>query len=449
MNSTTHDQVDPPITVDSGIESNRAFISCDDAAAYLHESLKERRGTEFVGYILQNENDHFFYVAKEADLKKAPTLSLVVTVSLSGELAIPAGYTIEARLISHAPGEKGHQESNVEWGQRKRFFKVSDLFGVMTHRRRFSRCYLSLSDNGLLSYTSIGSAFERELSSTLARKTDGTLQLFESLYERGAVPSNILILLAVTAGEVTTVVPGSLWRRRGKLKASWRDDVLAQNPPIELLPICGPICKDGKEVAQFINSRMSKLSPEHVGLVLKHRTQKLFVVTDPILSDYANFSRMALFPKDVHGNPLIPAELRVHGFFHSAKPVPASKLPSTEVERYKNFFSPADLKVGLDRILVSPLHRLFLYAPDGAVLRFAYADNGKVDELRQLLAPETDSQQSLEQQIISGALSVQAYIDQVATVGELTVLFPSASWPVTGRVDAHVAGESVDPEAQQ
>ncbi|MNO97216.1 hypothetical protein D3C76_889150 [compost metagenome] len=361
-------------------------------------------------------------------------------MNLSGELGVPAGYTIQARFISHTQGQRGLQESPAEWGQRKYFFTVSDLFEVMTHRRKFLRCYLSGSDGGLISYTSLDSAFERELSSTLARKPGGKLNQFESLYEKGAVPSSILILLAVVAGEVTTVVPGSIWMRRGKLKASWREDLLKSNLRIELTPICGPICKDGKEVAQYLNSRMRKLSPDYVGLVLKHQTQKIFVVTEPIKSNYATFNRLALFPRDVHGNPLIPAELRVHGFFHSTKPVPAGKLPSTEVERYKNFFSPADLNVGLNRISIAPGHRLFLCTPDGAVLRFAHPDSAKVAELQDLLAPEADNQQSIEQQVISGEMSTQAYIDKVAAAGELTVLFPSVSWPEAGRV-------GVGPEA--
>lgn len=449
MNSTAHDPVVTSSTFDSGNESNRAFITCDDAAAYLHESLKERRGTEFAGFILQNENGHFFYAAEKVEEEQGPMLPLVVSVNLSGELEIPAGYTIEARFISHAQGLRGLQESDVEWSQRKLFFRVSDMFEVMTRRRTFSRCYLSGSDGGLISYTSIDSAFERELSSKLARKPDGKLNLFETLYEKGAVPSSILILLAIAAGEVTTVIHGSLWKRRGKLNASWRDDILVDSPPIELMPICGPICKDGKEISQYLNNRMCKLSPEHVGFVLKHRTQEVFVVTDPVVSDYATFNRTVLFPKDVHGNPLIPPELRVHGSFHSTKPVPTSKLPATEVERYKNFFSPADLKVGLDRISIAPLHRLFLCTPDGAVLRFAHPDSAKVTELQRLLAPENDSQQSIEQQVISGGMSTQTFIDKVAAAGELTVLFPSASWPAAGRVSAHAAVVGVEPEVPE
>ncbi|MFJ7108846.1 hypothetical protein ACIQU2_14825 [Pseudomonas sp. NPDC098740] len=236
---------------------------------------------------------------------------------------------------------------------------------------------------GLISYTSKDSGFEQELSRQLGRKPDGRLQSFESLYEKGAVPGSILILLAVAAGEVVTVVPGNLWRVRGELKASWRKDILEQNPPIGLMPVCGPILKDAREVARYLHTKMQKLSTtqQQVGIVLKHKTQKVFVVTLPVASDYATFNREALFPKGHDGNPMLPETFRVHGFYHSMNPDPVNRLPSTDVELYKNFFSPTDMRVGLGRVAVAPHHRLFLCTPDGAVLRFAKPESEGVRRL--------------------------------------------------------------------
>lgn len=361
-----------------------------------------------------------------------------------GRFVVPDGYTLEARFISHVDVVKGQEESLVERIQRQYFFTISDLFAVMTRRRKFSSCYLSGSDGCLISYVSRNSEFEQELSSQFSRAPDGTSKMFERLYTRGEIPSSILILLAVAAGELTAVIPGDLWRRRGRLNASWRKEILQQNPPIELMPVCGPIFKDAKGAAYYAHTQMAefrKKSPvkQYSGVILKHKTKGVFVATDPVDSDYANFSRVTLFPKDHNGNPQIPAGFRVYGIYHSMSPVPDNRLPSTEVERYKNFFTPSDMRVGLDRIVAAPNQRLFLSTPDGAVLRFASTESGKVAELLARLTSQEEGSQDIEQQIIDGDMSPQKFVDLVAGAGTLSVLYSSKTWPRIGQVHAPVA----------
>ena len=457
MKSTPPDVVVLSSSTDSTHTPNPAFVTCDDAAAFLHESLQGQRGTEFSGFILKNEEGHFFcatevmYPDESADAQKEPNFPLAVFVSAKGELEVPGGYTLEARILSHVDKVRGLEENAVELVQRKLFFSVSDLFEVMTRRRKFSRCYVSGSDGSLISYTSKDSEFEQELSRQLGRKPDGRLQSFESLYERGAVPGSILILLAVAAGEVVTVVPGNLWRIRGELKASWRKDILQQNLPIRLMPVCGPILKDACDVARYLHIKMQKLSTtqQQVGIVLKHKTQEVFVVTLPVASDYATFNREALFPRDLHGNPMLPETFRVHGFYHSTNSAPENRLPSTDVELYKNFFSPADMRVGLGRVAVAPHHRLFLCTPDGAVLRFAKPESEKVRELRAKLDLYTDGQQDIEQKILKGDINPRAFVDWMAAAGVLGVLYTSKVWPRAGRVTVPDTVVAVDPEAMQ
>lgn len=449
MSSTPSEVVvqSPSTDADSrpNLALNPGFINCDHAAVFLHESFKSRRGTEFTGFVLKS-GDGRFYCAQEArptddaDSQKSPNILLTVTKNSKDEWVSPSGYTQEARLFSHAGKIKGIEESPVEWGQRQLFFSVADLFEVMTWRRKYSRSYLSVSDGALISYTSSDSAFEQELSPRLGRKPDGRLQTFESLYDAGAIPSSILILLAIAAGVVTTVVSGNLWRRRGPLKASWRKDILQQDPPVERMPVCGPILQDASEVAGYLHQQMLALSPaqQHVGIVLKHKTQDIFVVTAPVPGDYATFDRQVLFPRDIHGNVRLPEEYRVHGFYHSMSPISNDQL-SAQLERYKNFFSIKDLRVGLSRVNVAPHHRLFLCAPDGAVLRFAKPDSAKVVKLLAQLDPKSDDYRDIEQKILTHQMLPQALIDLVAGAGTLSVLYPSSVWP-KGRVSLSTTG---------
>ncbi|WP_131108026.1 hypothetical protein [Pseudomonas sp. Sample_10] len=436
--------------------SNPAFLSCDDAAAFMHESLKGRRSTEFTGFILKNTEGRF-YCALEvksadelADTELPRDFPLTVAVNLLGEMEVPSGYSLEASLVSRVDKAKGFDESAVEWNQRNLFHSVADLHAVMSSRRQYSRCYLSASDGGLIAYTSSLSDFEKELSPRLQLKPDGRPQNFEGLYERGAIPSSVLILLAVAAGEVTTVVAGSLWRRRGRLKASWRNDILQHNPPIELMPVCGPVLKDVSAVAHYLHEQMLKLShlQQHVGIILKHKTQDVFVVTAPVASDYASFDRHTIFPKGPQANVLLPSQFRIHGFYHTMNAIADDRLPEQEVQLYKNFFSANDLRIGLSRFIDAPHHRIFLCTPSGAVLRFSKPEPEKLQNLMAQLDPQNADYQDFEQKILSGEMRVQAFVDRLAAAGTLSVLYPGDVW-AKGRVQAPTAIVIIGGESAQ
>jgi hypothetical protein len=175
--------------------------------------------------------------------------------------------------------------------------------------------------------------------------------------------------------------------------------------------------------------------------VLKHKTQDIFVVTAPVTIPYASFSRASIFPPDLHGNPILPEEFRVHGFYHTVSSIPDDRLPSREVERYRNFFSIEDLRIGLSRVTVAGHHRLFLCTPDGAVLRFAKPQTDKVLQLASKLNPQSDDYQDIEQKILSNEISPQSLVDLVADAGVFGVLHTSKSWPQAGRIT--VAGAKV------
>lgn len=100
------------------------------------------------------------------------------------------------------------------------------------------------------------------------------------------------------------------------------------------------------------------------------------------------------------------------------------------MELQQNFFSAADLKVSLDRVIMAPHQRVFAVTRDGAVLRFAKPLMPKVRALLVELA------QGLEQKLITGEITPTMFVDKVADAGILSVLFPSKTWPTVGRITA-------------
>lgn len=436
---------------------NPAFLTSDDAAAYLH-GFEFEANTEVLWYILKNNQGQYF-CAEFVDAKatqsneKSPdsaaevSTPLIVTTCARNKLCAPTGYVIEASFHLHPLVRHTIWESNSERNIRNRFFAVSDLWNVIRSDRQYSRCYLS-TDGGLLSYTSTSSVFEQELTRIIRKSADGSAQAFQDRYDKGGIPASAWILLAIGAGEVAIVLKGAMWFSRGALKASWKNEIDPQqrtkNPPVELMPICGPVLQDVTSVANYLRMQQQQCSShgQAVGIVLKHLTRDEYLVTAADFSDYASFDRAVIFPKDIHGNPLLPDGFRVRGFYHSIKPSPPDRLPAQDVELYKNFYSPADLKVGLTRLIAAPHQQLFLITPDGAVLRFR-----RPDVLASSLIAELDH--DFEQNLISGTITAQMFVDKVVAAGQLRVLLPSKTWPVAGKVGLSAAVESENTDSAQ
>ncbi len=431
---------------------NPSFLTCDDAAACLHGLLIFERGTELRWFILKSEQGRFFLASavehdaaskeniednegSEGDEEPESLISLVVPVSATGQLSVPDGYTVEAIFRLRATKKRGYKEIATEWKSRNSFFSVSDLSEVMSTPRQYAKCYLSVKGH-LLSYTSTDSAFEKVLAPAIAKDIaeDGSQvpKLFESSYERGWVSSSIWILLVTTAGEVATIVPGDHWSKRGVIKATWQSDNLQQTTSNERMPIFGSVCQNVREVALHLRRRHQEASADRqsMGFVLKHKTEDVFVATAPSLSNYANFDRATLFPKDQHGNPMLPTDFRVYGIYHSINPLAAGTLPGEEIGQDQHFFSPADLKIGLNRLLAAPRQCLFLVTSDGAVLCIAEPEKPLITELLAEYA------EGLEQKIVSGQITPQMFIDKVAAVATLSVMVMSKKWPTLGKVTA-------------
>jgi hypothetical protein len=243
------------------------------------------------------------------------------------------------------------------------------------------------------------------------------------------------MLLAIGAGELKMVVKGivkdAMWSRRGPLKASWKWDVdpnQVKSSAVELMPIFSPVFNDVAGVASCLRHRQyASFAEQSAGVILKHNFRDEFIATAAEFGDYIDFDVSTIFPKDQHGNVQLPEGFRVYGFYHSSKPSLPDLLPPLDAERFENFFSPADMKVSLDRLVAAPQYHVFMLTPDSAVLSFSQPDI----PVRSLIVELT---QDFQRKMISGEITTQMFVDKVAAAGNLSVLLPSKTWLDAGRI---------------
>ncbi|MGF6109643.1 DUF4329 domain-containing protein [Pseudomonas frederiksbergensis] len=410
---------------------SRAYISADDAAVFVHEQLSNRRDREYGGFILKNAVGHFFATHPERGESYAFDPAQVLALDEKGDFVPPKGYSIAGMYHSHWVTSGMRNESPREHGLRDSFFSVSDLASAITYRHNYPRFYLSGNGGALVMYISSDSDAERALHPILQRDARGWPGILEQAHIRGSLLTSQLIALVAASGDLRVVMPGDVWKTRGRVAVGWEVQVTSE-PAVSEQPVCGPVCDSAREAALYAHARIKGMGDAvFAGFILKHRQADQYVATEPFACDYAAFNRESIFPRDYTLKPALPEGFRVFAVYHSMTPKPA---PPSESEMYEQFFSPRDMRVGLDRLLVAPGLCLFLSTPGGALLSFRSTQTDNLRTLIARLSPPTTGQSEIEQALADGQLLPEAFIDLLAAAGELKVELPGEGWPTAGRV---------------
>ena len=412
-----------------------AFIQPDDAARWAHNQIGTRRDKEYGGLILKRGN-RYFATHPASGEQVLFDFSTILAVDDEGNFIAPHPYECHALYHSHPADEGSIRQFNPGFTADQvelfnSFYSNADQVFVITHRNFARVHYLSGTVNSLLKYVSSGSAEETSLKAQLT----GTEPVVPFSAFEGAV------WRLAKAGELHVLVPSPVWGGvRGKVPQDWTlRSPVSSDGVAQAQPFFTPIVSTA-QAAVLVALSFSAGLPRtgYQGVVLKHLTASTYVATEPTALGAA---LTGLFPVRNNGQPRLPSNHRVVGFYYSPAPLADTPLPATEPWLYKRFVSPQLLVTAMNQAAATKSLqiaemglKLFLHTDDGALLQWQAPEAKAATELFNVAIDGTVTDNGNQAALMDGSLSPRAFVRRVIRAGELTVRQTGQLWTERGVV---------------
>lgn len=410
-----------------------AFTQPDDAARWAHNQIGTRRDKEYGGLILKRGN-RYFATHPGSGAHAMFDFYTILAADEQDNFIAPHGYECHALYHSH-PADAGQirqlnpgfTDDQVELFNS--FYSNADQVFVITHRHFARVHYLSGAVNSLLKYVSSGSAEETNLEAQLT----GTQAVVPFTAFEGAV------WRLAQAGELHVVVPSPVWGGvRGKVPQGWTlRSPVNSGGAAQAQPFFTPMLSTAQAAVLVALSATAGLRQTgYQGVVLKHLTALTYIATEPTA---LGPSLTGLFPLRNNGQPRLPSNYRLVGFYYSPAPMADAPLPATEPWLYKRFVSPQLLvtamnqAAGTQSLQIADLGlKLFLHTSDRALLQWQAPDAKAATELFSVATDGTVTDNGNQAALMDGSLSPRAFVRRVIRAGELTVLQVGQLWTQRG-----------------
>lgn len=419
-----------------------AFVSPDDAARFAHHLIGDFRSAEYGGAILKDAQG-FYYATRPVKGKTGafdPTL--VISTNPQGHFIQPPGYTCYALYHSHPDNYDALKRSFGRWTEAQihiavNFFSNIDLL-LNAQNAYFARVhYLSGVNGSLLKYVASGSAEERALAQRIAEDSDKRILSFDSAVG--------FVKAAVKAGDLSVVQSSEVWDGRlGSIGSDYQPftpKALQDIAPVIIAqPAFGPVFSSVELALKDVRARIHRTSESLYGVILKRKRMGFVVASEPVTGK-TDFSLLRIFGRNAYGDPHIPQQFEVLGFYCSdgfyRDP---SLMPAEEASIFKNFVYPQTLAKGIEkaRALAGPgatrSLALYISTRDGALLKYVSTFAASEQKFLARL-PEGEGQGlAILRDMLGGIYKSTTYIRELATAGELSVLHTSDLWRNQGRV---------------
>ncbi|UII72142.1 DUF4329 domain-containing protein [Pseudomonas sp. HN11] len=420
-----------------------AFVLADDAARYAHERIGSRREREYIGLILQRDDQRFVATEPMVNLTDRFDFSQVFIVERSGLPAVLyPGHVLHGVYCSRW---RGDEVSNVWTGYEARvvtqMFMDVDIHKILLLGPGRGLAYLSGAADCLLSYQTHLEGQGSQLFERTQPASDGS-RIQQELRDGTMMPSDVVTEL-VLSGELRVVEGNSIWGPPGKIESDWSPpyDTDVRNDPV--LPQLGPTHTSAQAAVVDACARWRRrygLESRGLGLVLKHRSRNEFVASHTVSG--ALLDRLVQACR--FGATVLTQTFQVHAVYYSVRGL-AAGLSGHAAWIARHFIAADDFYCALydhqGRRRANGLETVPLYLSplDGALLEYRTSEdpyrlfvdeNGRVDA-RVLPAK------------LGFTLTQRSYVQEVALSGQLTVLTASECWDVSGSV-----GEDWTPFAQ-
>ena len=412
-----------------------AFITADDAARWAHNQIGIQRDKEFGGLILKRGN-RYFATQPVSGAQALFDFRTILAVDDEGNFIAPLTYECHGLYHSHSADEGAIRQFNPSFTADQvelfnSFYSNADQVFAITHRDFAQVHYLSGTPNSLLKYVSSGSAEEANLKAQLTGAAPVVpITAFEGVVRRLA-----------NAGELRVVVPSPVWGGvRGKVLQGWtlRSPVGAADT-VQEQPYFTPAVGTAQAAVLVALNFVARLRQTgYQGVVLKHLTSSTYIATEPTA---LGASLTGLFPVRQGGQPRLPSNYRLVGFYYAPAPLADTPLPALEPWLYKRFISPQLLVTAMNQVTATQSLqiaelglKLFLQTADRALLQWQAPAPGTASELFSVAADGSVTDNGNHAALMDATLSPRAFVQRVIRAGELTVLQAGQLWNTLGVV---------------
>lgn len=256
------------------------------------------------------------------------------------------------------------------------------------------------------------------------------------------------VLRVAGSGDLRVLRGSECWDRQGKVDARWA--AFSRVMRRRLSPAFSCADDAARYASMSLGARRDKV---YGGLILRS-TAGLFVATEPMAVHVESFDVQWVRSRELVDRGLFLGGSTVVAFYHSCSPY-EPQFPTTDVQWhvYRNMFSTAFVADVLRALSTEGDTRDdYLLCNDGALLHYRF--NGSIAQ--KALAAELNIVRAevqwhlynpIEEQIRSGTLQPEEWVNRLAHAGPLTVVQGSRLWGAERRIASFMAYSTAQDRA--
>ena len=411
------------------------FNSADAAARNLHGRVHGRNFAEQAcfAFILKHK-DQEQYIASEvvgvAGQQKLFNLNSLFERTADDGYRLPDGFVLYGLFRSQQWSPTGLNASNA-W--LTLFFVTPDvlytaLYAANRQGMNNLPIYFSTLDGALLRYVPAPMDVR---SAGLADRS--LIQAQEQLNSGQKAPADFVREWAVKGG-LHVVRTSQCWDKTGLVDNNWRS--YATLSPRRLSPAFANLDDAARYAAAMIGNGWQRA----YGGVILRLPNGLFAATEPLALPMQGFALNWIYPDQAVAVGLYPGGSAMVARYRSLLDQEVPLLLSAEQKAlYKTMLPSAVLSSLLHR--QDPIKLEYVFGATGSILSYQLSDSAEEVLLKQRLTPLSPvkldfSDNPVEEQLRSGALSPQAFIIETAKAGELRVVKGDSVWGEPRKITA-------------
>ena len=420
------------------------FVSPDDAALYIYDSLKAPREDDARGFILRSTAGKFVATrpVRPADW---PRIWDVISDDEKGITRIELeGYEYFAMygFAGDSPPQVDTPFADKSPRHWAFVLSVPDPLFIAIAILSFEQVrvtYSGRAGGAVLKYECSGTQVEEDFAKMLLRSA-GLPAINDESSGFNKTPASMIRAL-LKFGTLSLLTADSGWYNvRGTVPRTWRAD-------LPFTSVAAPdarlswVFDDLETAVRYAHDRM-QASPggRRVGCILKHQSASEYVVGEPsevVLPDDATglFALSRLFPAVSAGQLRLPLGFTLRGWYCRSEP-DATHIAS-EPWLYESFIATDDLAqaIAASRANAESNLALYLSTADGAQLAYDTSGSAEEAQLYGVLPDGSVTDNGLADELRAGALTPHDLVLKVADAGALSVVQTGTLWDVPGLVD--------------